>query len=63
MEKEFKDKQSDLEDISVDSTKSSISLNEPETYQELLMKVLSLLSFEKIPGVMAVRKGRVSILN
>ena len=42
------------------STKSSISINEPETQSELMVKLLALLSLEKIPGMMAVRKGRVS---
>lgn len=42
------------------STKSSISINEPETQSDLLVKLLALLSIEKVPGMMAVRKGRVS---
>ena len=42
------------------STKSSISLNEPETQAELMTKMLAMISIEKIPGIMAVRKGRVS---
>lgn len=43
------------------STKSSISMNEPETQSELQTKLLTLLVLEKIPGIMAVRKGRVSV--
>lgn len=42
------------------STKSSISINEPETQNDLMGKLLSQLSVEKVPGMMAVRKGRVS---
>lgn len=42
------------------STKSSISITEPESQNDLLLKLLGLLSVEKIPGMMAVRKGRVS---
>lgn len=45
------------------STKSSISINEPETQSDLLVKLLALLSIEKVPGMMAVRKGRVSSSN
>ncbi|CRL05200.1 CLUMA_CG017982, isoform A [Clunio marinus] len=40
------------------STKSSISINEAETQSELMIKLLALLCVEKIPGMMAVRKGR-----
>lgn len=43
------------------STKSSISINEPETQVELLAKLVALISIEKVPGMMAVRKGRVSL--
>lgn len=42
------------------SHKSSISVNEPETQADLLAKLLAVLSIEKIPGMMSVRKGRVS---
>lgn len=42
------------------STKSSISVNEPENTMDLLVKLLALISIEKVPGMMAVRKGRVS---
>jgi hypothetical protein len=42
------------------STKSSISINEPESHSDLMTKLLASLSIEKIPGMMAVRKGRVS---
>jgi hypothetical protein len=59
MEQEARDRQGE-EDSSVSSSKSSISLNEPETQSELMTKLLALLSIEKVPGVMAVRKGRVS---
>lgn len=56
--------QRDSEDASAcGSTKSSISLNEPETYNELQMKLLAIIAIEKIPGIMAVRKGRVRDLN
>ena len=57
MEQEAK---GDLEDISIGSTKSSISLNDPESQSDLLTKLLSIIQLEKIPGVLAVRKGRVS---
>jgi hypothetical protein len=59
MEQEAK---GDLEDISIGSTKSSISLNEPESQSDLLAKLLTIIQLEKIPGVLAVRKGRVSII-
>lgn len=52
----------DLEDISIGSAKSSISLNEPESQSDLLTKLLATIQLEKIPGVLAVRKGRVSVL-
>jgi DNA topoisomerase 2-associated protein PAT1 len=42
------------------STKSSISINEPETQNELMIKLLSMMPVDKIPGMMTVRKGRVS---
>jgi len=59
MEQEAK---GDLEDISIGSTKSSISLNEPESQSDLLAKLLAIIQLEKIPGVLAVRKGRVSLI-
>ncbi|XP_070503592.1 protein PAT1 homolog 1 [Chironomus tepperi] len=55
MEQEAK---GDLEDISIGSTKSSISLNEPESQIDLMTKLLNIIQLEKIPGVLAVRKGR-----
>ncbi|CAG9807897.1 unnamed protein product [Chironomus riparius] len=55
MEQEAK---GDLEDISISSTKSSISLNDPESQSDLLTKLLAIIQLEKIPGVLAVRKGR-----
>jgi hypothetical protein len=62
LEQEAKDRQSDLDDTSAGSTKSSISINEPESQSELMAKFMALLTIEKIPGIMAVRKGRVSAL-
>lgn len=60
MEQEARER--DSEDASVGgSTKSSISITEPESKSELQAKLLSLLVIEKIPGIMAVRKGRVSL--
>lgn len=59
MEQELKEKQDETEATSICSTKSSISLQEPETQSELMVKLLAILSIEKIPGVLAVRKGRV----
>ena len=59
MEQEAK---GDLEDTSIGSTKSSISLNEPESQSDLLAKLLAIIQLEKIPGVLAVRKGRVSFI-
>jgi predicted Zn-dependent peptidase len=44
------------------STKSSISITEPESKIELMQKLMTVISVEKIPGIMAVRKGRVSCL-
>lgn len=41
------------------STKSSISINEPDTQIDLLAKLLAMISLEKVAGMMAVRKGRV----
>lgn len=45
-------------DSDAGSTKSSISVNEPETQSDLLAKLIAALSIEKIPGMVAVRKGR-----
>lgn len=42
------------------SSKTSFSIAEPESRSELLQKLVTLLSIEKIPGLMTVRKGRVS---
>jgi hypothetical protein len=44
------------------STKSSIPITEPESKIELMQKLMSVISVEKIPGIMAVRKGRVSCM-
>lgn len=51
----------DSEDASISgSTKSSISITEPETQSDLQTKLQALLVIEKIPGILVVRKGRVS---
>lgn len=57
MEQEARER--DSEDAS-GSAKSSISINEPETHSDLQTKLLAVIVIEKIPGIMAVRKGRVS---
>lgn len=63
MEQEAREKQSESEDASIASTKSSISISDAETLSDLMPKLLSLLTVDKVPGMMAVRKGRVSLIN
>lgn len=45
------------------STKSSISINEPETQTDMMIRLLSMIPVDKIPGMMTVRKGRVSLFS
>lgn len=61
MEQEARERDSE-EASTGGSTKSSISITEPETQSDLLAKLMTLLVIEKIPGILSVRKGRVSLI-